>query len=691
MPCPLLQLPNELLHHIITILAPEPPSRAQLYLTPNLHLVRSEQDKNLKHLALTSSQFLDLVRPILFSHACLELKDEPDFRTFLVRSNLNRYVTSLVAISPPTPVYPDDPSWWRRVLRYLDPDRIALLAPPVFIGETLNASVQGGFNWAFEIDLQILQLERDACPSRDLSSLQNLEYCTNLLTARPWTSIAFNESSSLKAYHHYEYFLGRVPSFVGEWGVSPPATGTLAGCRPRTPGCAGFDDDIRELCLLLLCRSLPVLQPYGAHIKYHFQNGQSAPTDYSVGPPMSTTTLLNWSNVVHSIQMTLGWNWRVRWHIDQHPSIVEFRSRDLHVEAVREDLIRVLQDNMGTKWTYDGIMALASNAYSAEPAFPILAHSLLSQPRSPTPPSAPLHVSADSNDWGLKRHWDEGIQSSQSTIFKCGTIIGFSRLRSRDKNNDDYVAQIPRHLLIKSLSENPASSEPRAFIIFPRGFEAFAPRTLLGVLQSSPTEPKLSREEAIKRLDTVQLLPVHNLPNAAQAIGQVSGSLQKIERSRQQQADNTRNSQPVILIVVGLDTLAEGVIRASNPVRGTALLSATLRNLNRMSRAHAPYLSTILVNTNGIGPAAFESTHQQGPNLIKLQDEDTRPSWDDGIHSVFQTPGSTLLSTLLMKTLDQGIDTHILISDIKTSQVAEVIKSRVGPGLGKWSVWTPST
>jgi hypothetical protein len=43
----------------------------------------------------------------------------------------------------------------------------------------------------------------------------------------------------------------------------------------------------------------------------------------------------------------------IGWHIDQHPSIVEFCSRDLHVEAVREDLIRVLQDNMGTNWTHD--------------------------------------------------------------------------------------------------------------------------------------------------------------------------------------------------------------------------------------------------------------------------------------------------------------------------------------------------
>lgn len=358
MPCPLLQLPNELLHHIITILAPEPPSLAQLYLTPNPHLVRSEQDKNLKHLALTSSQFLDLVRPILFSHACLELKDEPDFRTFLVRSNLNRYVTSLVAISPPTPVYPDDPSWWRRVLRYLDPDRITLLAPPVFIGETLNASVQGGFNWAFEIDLQILQLERDTCPPRDLSSLQNLEYCTNLLTARPWTSMTFNESSSLKAYHHYEYFLGRVPSFVGEWGfhLQPPAHSPDAD--PEPPALP----DLTTILETFVSFSYIAVFPFFNHMELILNTIakmanlrqltiQLAPDVNNHATELEQRGSLDPNDPWMELESAYS---IIGWHIDQHPSIVEFRSRDLHVEAVRDDLIRVLQDNMGTKWTYDG-------------------------------------------------------------------------------------------------------------------------------------------------------------------------------------------------------------------------------------------------------------------------------------------------------------------------------------------------
>jgi hypothetical protein len=215
---------------------------------------------------------------------------------------------------------------------------------------------------------------------------------------------------------------------------------------------------------------------------------------------------------------------------------------------------------------------------------------------------------------------------------------------------------------------------------------------LLNALQSASERPGLSRTEALRHLDAVQLLPVQNFPNAAQAIGKVSELLEELQEKRQTRQRNTpaEPTQPVIVIVVGLDTLAEGVIRASNPVRGTALLAATLRNLTRMSRTYAPWLSVILINTSGLGPAHFEFNHPADSSQPKKPgDEDGRPSGDDGIHSIFQTPGSSLLSTLLMKTLDQGIDTHILLSDVKATQVAEVIKDRVGTGLGKWGIWSP--
>ena len=361
MSCPLEQLPNELLDYIIAVLAPEPPSLSQLHLPPQLHLIHSKpQDKYLKHLALTSRRFLDLTRPVLFQHACLELKDEPDFRIFLTRSGLNRYVTSLVAISPSTPVYPDDPAWWRRVLRYLDPNRITLLAPPAFIGQTLDVSIQGGFNWAFEIDLQILQLGRDTGHPRDLSSLPDQPYCTNLLVARPWTSMTFNESSSLKAYHHYEYFLGRVPSFLGEWGFTlrqfeqdseerdidaePPASPYLTGMLEALntfsyiavfPFFNHMDLILKTISTMVNLQHLSIqLAPdVNNHATELEQRGSLDPND----PWME----------LESAYSIIGW------HINQHPSITEFQSRDLHVEAIREDLVRVLEDNMGTGWTYD--------------------------------------------------------------------------------------------------------------------------------------------------------------------------------------------------------------------------------------------------------------------------------------------------------------------------------------------------
>ncbi|KAJ5390292.1 uncharacterized protein N7496_001360 [Penicillium cataractarum] len=338
-------------------------------------------------------------------------------------------------------------------------------------------------------------------------------------------------------------------------------------------------------------------------------------------------------------------------------------------------------------------MASAPSVYAAEPACPILAHSLLAKPESKIPDTGDLvHEAGQNDDWNLKDDWITGTQTNNTGVFRCGSVIGFSRLRSRSKDTDEYIGQIPRYLLTSHLLRIDASSEPTAFIIYPSNFDALAPRLLLNALQSLSEGPGLSREEALRHLDAVQLLPVQTLPNAAQAIGNVSESLKEIHEKRQAQQRDTpaEPTQPVILIVVGLDTLAEGVIRASNPVRGTALLAATLRNLTRMARAYASWLSIILINTSGLGPAYFDATQPPDSNQTRTpNDEDARPSGDDGIHSIFQTPGSSLLSTLLMKTLDQGIDTHIMVSDVKATQVAEVIKDRIGTGLGKWGIWSP--
>ncbi|KAI2792726.1 hypothetical protein POX_b02768 [Penicillium oxalicum] len=341
-------------------------------------------------------------------------------------------------------------------------------------------------------------------------------------------------------------------------------------------------------------------------------------------------------------------------------------------------------------------MSSNPSVYAAEPAYPILAHTLLQAPSTDLTDSEESNYDVTSErSWNLKDDWEKGIQNNIAGVFRCGTVIGFSRLRSRSKDTDEYVGQIPRYLLTSHLVRTP-SSETCAFIIHPSNFDALSPRLLLHGLQSTTTsshQPALSKIEALKRLDHVQLLPVQSLPNAAQAINTVSDSLQKLQEQRQtrRSADSpVELESPVIFLIAGLDTLAEAVVRASNPLRGTALLGAILRSVNLLARTYAPWLSVILVNTSGLGPAQYDiSQPVDGNPSERARKEATKIPGEDSIHSVFSSPGGPLLWTLLMKTLDQGIDTHILLSDVKAAQVAEVIKDRTGVGLGKWGIWTP--
>lgn len=149
-----------------------------------------------------------------------------------------------------------------------------------------------------------------------------------------------------------------------------------------------------------------------------------------------------------------------------------------------------------------------------------------------------------------------------------------------------------------------------------------------------------------------------------QAISQVSGDLQRRYHDDDEQC---RGHPVVVLVVAGLDTLVEGVIRASNPIKGAAVLDAALRELTELSRVNAAFLSVMLVNTGGLGGA--------GPG----------PGPGPGLGNRGERSLSSLLPSLLQKTLDQGVDRHLLVSKVEgrsSGRVVEVIKDRVGSGLG---------
>ncbi|KAJ5105827.1 hypothetical protein NUU61_003174 [Penicillium alfredii] len=341
-------LPNELLDNIISFLATEPPSREKFHLPPSLELTQSPT-KNLKHLAQSSSRFLELVRPQLFTHACLDLHDEPKFHSFLDRSGLGRYVTSLVVVGDDSADHPADPLWWRRILRYLDPACITVLAPPTFIGKTLGTPIMDGHSWAFGISLQILQLERDG-HSHDLSALPDLESHTSLLSTRHWTSLSFNEASSLKAYNHYEYFLSHVPSVIGEWG-------NLVSSQSPPPA------DLPLLLDRLTAFSYTAVFPFYSHAHIVLAvvsimrnlkqfNVQLAPDANNHATEAEQRGSLDPNDPWMELETAYS---LIGFHINPMGVLREFCSRDFHLEAIRPELCRIMNEDLGhSGWVHDG-------------------------------------------------------------------------------------------------------------------------------------------------------------------------------------------------------------------------------------------------------------------------------------------------------------------------------------------------
>ncbi|KKK15260.1 hypothetical protein ARAM_001910 [Aspergillus rambellii] len=349
------------------------------------------------------------------------------------------------------------------------------------------------------------------------------------------------------------------------------------------------------------------------------------------------------------------------------------------------------------------------NPYCTEPAIPVLAHTLLQLPEQPPGTSdaegdsgsgynKPEPNSLDA--WNLKPSIENGLQHYPNDIFRPGTVLGFSRLRGRspDGNDDEFIGETPRYLLTKWLCKVSSAPHPRnkAFIIHPANFDAFSPKKLLASLLSLAREPALSRNEAISCLDSVQLFPVFDLAAAAQAITEVSGTLHSLWEHPEDQWNHAhpepepaRKGHATVLIITGLDTLAESVIRASNAVRGAAVLTSIIRTITQLSRTHRSNLSVMLVNTSGVGPMAPGGFSGAQDSQFRREDENQqfRFTREDGINSIFRVADASLFPSLLMRTVEQGIDTHFLLSYTRSIPVVEVIKDRLGNNVGKWCAW----
>ncbi|RAK84633.1 F-box domain protein [Aspergillus costaricaensis CBS 115574] len=757
---PLESLPNELLDQIISELSASPPSQSRVHKPPCMRITTS-RTRDLKNLARTSSRLRELVRPHLFAHACFDIKDVADFVSFITSLDLDRYVISIVAKGMDSPDHREDPYWWRPVLDSLDPLRITVIAPPPFLAAMLDTRIMDGHSWAFEVPFQVLQLEQNSrvckppLPSETKQSV-------SLLETRVWSSFAFNESSSLRAYNHYEYFMFQVPSLFNKWGTVA-STQLFSERLDLSRSLKSFTSfnytavfpfynhvklvlDAIELMTNLRSLSIQLAPSPNDKITEMEQRGSMDPSD----PWMEIAT--GYSLIAHTVRK-----------MGALDSLVEFRTPDYEFDALRSELSTILGDVLDSSgWVHDGrgtwtkvpsngeddrlgspttpsdelgftisgttcvretqiystlcihltlrlqlnhltywsyaffplsspvknIMSINAYIGDAEPAPPILAHTMLqSGPSAENKHKQDQQHSAEQS-WNISHDVQKGLQNSPDSVFRSGIVIGFSRLRDAHKetsDEDEYIGRLPRHLLTTHLlhQHQHDTHQPKTYIIHPANFSAFTPQRLLTSLlnKNQQQQPPLSRTQAITLLDSVQLFPVYDFNAAAQAIHEIAATISSASR------ETTPHQH--IIIITGLDTLTEGVIRASNPLRGSAMLTSVLRTLTQLTRTHGSNVSVMLVNTSGLGKVV---SSQSGGVGEEVDANATRGMYEiddgeEGIQSAFRAHSGEMFPSLLMRTLDQGIDSHLLVSSIGRVPVVEVIKDRVGGNVGRWCVW----
>ncbi|RAL15356.1 F-box domain protein [Aspergillus homomorphus CBS 101889] len=748
------KLPNEILDEIVSYLPVTTPSESKLHHQPGICLTASDT-QNLKNVAQVSSRLLELVRPRLYGHSRFHLDDLYDFLDFVSTHELERYIVSLVVLVENGSPRDLDTNRLLRLLSNLNPLRITVLAPPSRIGTMLSTKAPDEHSWAFQISHQLLQWERGTLPE---SSVLTTKPSCSPLDQRTYSSLSFNEGSSLRAYAHYEYFLFEVPSVLGKWGT----TASMGAEEEKL--------SISNALQHLTSFSYTAIFPFYNHVKLVLDalelmtNLQSFTIQLA---PCADDTAIDLTNRgpidPNDPWMELATGYDIIAHsiieLGRSASLVHFRTLDYQNDALRVELHQALGAQFkGTEWLPNGrgawnrtklnlnieinlgyrirllqcsnpslftyvisqwslsaytyltdspclavksllirpTMDPASNSYAVEPAYPVLAHNLLacgntrSNAPQPTHETDLSHSAHKAESWKLQADIDAGLQASPDSVFRPGSVIGFSRLRnkgSEDTEDDEYIGQLPRALLTAHLvhqARTPNNPSPTTvFIIHPATFNAFSPRKLLAsLLHSTVTtnhEP-LTRDTAIACLNRVQLFPVFDLNAATQAIHEVTASVTA--------GSHESSQQRTILLVAGLDNLAEGVVRTSNAARGAAALTTALRTLTHLTRTQSSTASVLLVNTSGLGTAATTNSANYASGPMRDELLSGQGSGSSGIFSAFAGNMAGLFPSLLTRTLDQGVDTHLLVSTITgVGMVVEVVKDRAGEGVGKWCVW----
>ena len=112
---------------------------------------------------------------------------------------------------------------WSKVFGVLDPTRLVVAAPPATMAALCDTQMLSSDSWAFDMKMHYLELKTDQAAATARGSEWMLEHMRTsrcrpwnsaLVHRRPWTSLAYNEGSSIAAYSTYEYHLKQSPKML---------------------------------------------------------------------------------------------------------------------------------------------------------------------------------------------------------------------------------------------------------------------------------------------------------------------------------------------------------------------------------------------------------------------------------------------------------------------------------------------
>jgi hypothetical protein len=281
-----------------------------------------------------------------------------------VSSDLYRYVISVVVKGDSLSDNYEGfgPFWWRRLLHSVRPLHFTIIAPPSFIKGMLGIQIPEEHGWAFEISLQLLQLNCDGQGPTPAPASQVNEQST-LLDCLPWSSMFFNESSSLKAYNHYEYFLYQVPSLFHRWSSLVSAK-SLTGRSRLSFSLENLTSftyvavfpfynhvqlvlDAVELMTNLRSLSIQLGPSRNDRVTELEQRGSMDPSD----PWMELAT--GYSLIAHAVR-----------GLGRTSRLSEFTACDYQMEAVRAEIDMILGDILcDGPWTHNGHGTWIKNMY----------------------------------------------------------------------------------------------------------------------------------------------------------------------------------------------------------------------------------------------------------------------------------------------------------------------------------------